>query len=291
MISSIGYKPGQRPKIDKDSFGKLRELIYGRTGIHFTDTKMYLLETRLARRLQDLKLANFSDYCNYLIYDKNKDIEVKNLINTIVTNETSFFRDRTQLEAFRVGVLPRIVDEKKAGGPAGKVIRLWSSASSTGEEPYTLAMMLVEEGLAASGWRIEVVGSDISDNVLVSAKAGHYKGYSIRNTPPEYLQRYFSHVGSEVYAVKPDIKRLVSFKKINLIDPDQTKGVRGMDVVFCRNVLIYFDDAAKKKVIGHIYDNLNPGGYLVIGFSESLHNITRLFKPESMERSIVYQKK
>ena len=276
-----------RPGLSNETFLLLRDIIYKRCGIFFPETKKYLLETRLSRRLEERNLKTFEDYYYFLTYDGEKDRELQSLLNTIVTNETSFFRDGPQLDAFRKGVVAKVVEEKSRG--ASRSIKLWSAACSTGEEPLTLAMILLEEGLHLKGWNMEILASDISDNVLKAAASGVYEKYSLRNTPEQYLKKYFSGQG-ESYTISRKAQDLVRFRKINLMESLETRLIKGMDVVFCRNVLIYFDDTSKKKAIGHIYDSMEKGGYLFVGFSESLHNITRLFRPVSIERSVVYQK-
>lgn len=276
-----------KPKLSPETFNLLRDIIYRKCGIFFAENKRYLLETRLARRLEERNLKTFEDYYYYLTYDQNKERELTSVVNAIVTNETSFFRDIMQLEAFRRGVVPKVVEDKTKAG--NRSLKVWSAACSTGEEPYTLAMMLMEEGLQLKGWGLEVLGTDICDNVLRSAESAVYEKYSLRNTPEVYLKKYFAGAG-ESYTISKRVQELVKLKKVNLIDSMETRMIRGMDIIFCRNVLIYFDDASKKKAVTHLYDSLNKGGYLFVGFSETLHNITRLFKPVSIERSVVYQK-
>lgn len=276
-----------KPKLSNETFCLLRDIIYAKCGIQFGDTKKYLLETRLARRLEEKNLKSFEDYYYYLMYDPDKARELNYLLNCIVTNETSFFRDPAQLDAFRRGIVPRVVEEKARAGL--KTLKVWSAASSTGEEPYTLAMMLMED-LGSKGYGIEVLGSDISDRVLKSAEAAVYEKYSLRNTPETFLGKYFVPSGPESYTVARKVRDVVKYRKVNLVDSIETRMIRGMDIIFCRNVLIYFDDASKKKAVTHLYDSLNKGGYLFVGFSETLHNITRLFRPVSIERSVVYQK-
>ncbi len=277
-----------KPKLSTEAFQKLRDFIYSVCGIFIPDGKKYLVETRLQRRLEESGLKTFEDYYYYLTYDPNREKVINNLINSIVTNETSFFRDPAQLDAFMKGVVPAVMSEKEKNG-APKTLRLWSAASSTGEEPYTLAMMLVEAGLQFKGWRIEVLASDICDTVLSAADAATYEKYSLRNTPEAYLRKYFTNT-DERYRVNSSIKDMVTFRKMNLVDTAAIRMVRGIDIIFCRNVLIYFDDNSKKKAVGHLYDSLNKGGYLFIGFSETLFNITRVFRPASFERTVVYQK-
>jgi len=276
-----------RPQVSVDTFLLLRDLIYKRCGIFFNENKRYLIEKRLGGRLAALNLKSFEDYYYYLVYDNAREAEVNRLIGCIVTNETSFYRDRAQLNGFINDLMPEIL-KQKSKDPL-KNLHIWSSASSTGEEPYTLAMMLMEHGLHLKGWRIRVTGSDISDGVLCSAKRGVYDGYSLRNTPDDVKKKYFFKTG-DTYSVVKNVKDVVSFKKINMIDRAGMASVRGVDVVFCRNVLIYFDDRAKKSVFTHIYDSLRPGGYLVLGFSESLQNLTRLFTPVKVGHSLVYKR-
>lgn len=276
-----------KPRLSNETFTLLRDIIYARCGISFSDAKKYFLEARLVRRLEELSLKSFEDYYYFLTYDREREKEMLNLLNSIVTNETSFFRDLPQLEAFRRGVVPKALLEKEKSN--GRTFKLWSAACSTGEEPLTLAMMLLEDGLALKGWNIDILASDISDNVLKPASAGVYEKYTLRNTPENYLKKYFQPSG-ESYEVTKKVRDIVRYRKINLMDKLEMRMVRGIDIIFCRNVLIYFDDDSKKKVISHLYDSLNKGGYLFVGFSESLHSITRLFRPVSIERSVVYQK-
>lgn len=273
-------------KISKQAFLDLRNLIHEKAGMFFSEGKEYLLEERLSRRLQALNLSSYEEYLYFLRYDSKRDMEMRVVFNQVTTNETSFFRDMSQLDAFSTGVTPKIIEKK---GASNKMMRIWSSACSTGEEPYTLAMMLMEEGLIHRGWRIDILASDICDQVLTSAKNAVYGEYAIRNTPKRYLDKYFVK-GNGGFSVKPDVKRMVRFTRMNLVDHLQMRMVKEMDVIFCRNVLIYFDDNVKRKVIGYFYDSLVKNGYLIVGFSESLFNITRAFNPIGMNKCIVYQK-
>lgn len=276
-----------KPKLSDEVFKNLKDLIYDRCGISFGPTKKYLLESRLTKRLELKGLKSFDEYLYYLQYDPSRESEISVLLNTIVTNETSFFRDPSQLDAFGAGVVPRIVEER--GNGAGKALRVWSAACSTGEEPLALAMMLHDAGLPMKGWMVEVLGSDISDNVLETAKKAVYEKYTLRNATEECLNKHFTAEG-EKYSVKPHLQKMVRYRKINLMSSFETRLIKNIDVIFCRNVLIYFDDASKKKVVSNLYDSLSKGGYLFVGFSESLHSVTRLFRPVSIKGSMVYQK-
>ena len=171
-----------------------------------------------------------------------------------------------------------------------KRLRIWSAGCSTGEEPYTISMIIHDMlGSEVAGWDIRITANDLSERVLESARRGTYNDYTLRSTPKEAVDRYFdSEDGTN--KVKPEVKKLVSFGQINLKDKAQLKRVERSQIVFCRNVIIYFDDAMKKQVINAFYDNLLPGGYLIIGHSESLHNITRAFKPIHFPGAIIYKK-
>ncbi len=273
-----------------NAYHSLRDMIYDRSGMHFPENKKYILENRLSRRIEDAGFENYEKYIEFLKYDAGKEKEFINLFNIITTNETFFFRDTNQLQAFDSLVLPDVVQKIKAKG--SRKIRIWSAACSTGEEPYTLSMMVTDKLSAPEykDWDIEIHGSDISEAVLSSARRGEYNDYSVRNVIPQHLNKYFTKDGGNKYIIKPEIKKLVRFSNINLSDDSAIRMYRGMDIIFCRNVLIYFDEASKKKVISSLYNSLVPGGYLFIGHSESLFNVTRAFKIVSVNSVLIYQK-
>lgn len=272
------------------AFNTLKEMIYERTGIFFSENKKSLLENRLSRYIEDNGYEDFDKYIDFLKYSPLRDKEFSALYEKITTNETFFFRDVNQMHAFETAVLPRVVNELEGKGI--KKMRIWSSACSTGEEPYTLAMLTMNRisQIHNSGWDIEIHGSDISEGVLNSARIGEYNNYSTRNVPPQYLDRYFIKNGNGKYVVRPEVKGMVRLSNINLFDEAKLRMFRGMNIVFCRNVLIYFDDMAKKRVIANIYDSLAPGGYLFIGHAESLFNISRAFKLVNINNVLIYQK-
>jgi chemotaxis protein methyltransferase CheR len=278
---------GKELKITDQEFANLRDFIYSQCGIYIADNRKYLLENRLGNRLKKLNLRNFDEYYNYLRFDADKGAEMKKLFEVITTNETSFYRNPPQLQVFQEKVLTEVLDSCRA---AGRKLRIWSAGCSTGEEPYTISMIIHEllQGDVAN-WDIRITANDLSERVLESARKGVYNDYTLRTTPKEIVQLYFDSADG-VNTVKPEVKRLVSFGQINLRDRAQIKRVERSQIVFCRNVIIYFDDAMKKQVISSFYDNLLPGGYLIIGHSESLHNITRAFKPIHFPGAIIYKK-
>jgi len=265
-------------------FANLRDLIYEQSGIYFQDNKKYVLESRLQARLQERKCASFEDYYNLLRFDAWREKEIGVLFDLVTTSETFFYRDLPQLQAFTDTILPAVL---KANQGVDK-IRLWSAACSTGDEPYTLAIMLLEQPALAK-WSIEILASDISEAVLDQARKGIYSRYAVRNVPPPLLRKYFTEDAGQ-YVLSATVKQLVKFTSMNLYDSVRMKLVRGMDAIFCRNCLIYFDDKAKQKIVTHLCDSLRPNGYLVIGFSESLHDVTRAFRPVHGHRTVVYQK-
>jgi chemotaxis protein methyltransferase CheR len=264
------------------TFQDIRDYIYEHSGIYIADTKKYLIENRLARILQDKNLSSFEEYTRVLKFCTNGD-ELARLFDAVTTNETYFFREIEQLNVLNENLMPTMLRDKKGL----QSVKIWSAACSSGEEPYSIAMMLLEKNLNST--QFEIHASDICEGVLSSAKKGVYSSYSIRNCPQPYLHKYFSR-DDQLFSLNPAVKKLVKFKKINLIDEKNIKSIRGMDIIFCRNVLIYFDARAKQKVVSHLYNALNPGGYLIIGSSESLHSVTRAFRPSVIKKVIIYQK-
>ncbi|EPR37307.1 MCP methyltransferase, CheR-type [Desulfovibrio sp. X2] len=279
---------GKELRIEAEEFTQLRDYIYDKSGIYIADNRKYLLENRLANRLKNLNLKNFGEYYYYLQYDPGRQQELNKLFEAVTTNETSFYRNPPQIKVFQEKVLTDLLASIAAKGP--KVLRIWSAGCSTGEEPYTLGIILHEVLKGEIGqWNIRITANDLSEAVLLSARRGVYTEYSLRTTPREIVSRYFTPEGGK-FKIVPEVKQLVSFGQINLSDKTQCKRLERSHAVFCRNVIIYFDDDVKKRVMGSFYDNLLPGGYLLIGHSESLHNITRAFKPIHHPGAIIYRK-
>lgn len=262
------------------TFRQIRDFIYEKSGIFICDTKKYLIEKKLVRRIEQHNLGGFDEYLSFLRYSVN-GTELEKLFDVVTTNETYFFREPRQLSFFIDTLVPNVLARR-----GNKEFKVWSAASSTGEEPYTLALLLKEKH---PGLQTEILASDISTAVLEAARKAVYGSYSVRNVAEPYLSKYFRK-RDWTYELDDAIKKMVKFTSINLIDERKMRAVQPMDVIFCRNVLIYFDDCAKQKSVSLLYDALRPGGYLLIGSSESLHNVTRAFKPVVYNKVVAYEK-
>jgi chemotaxis protein methyltransferase CheR len=271
-----------------ETFWLLRDFIYEHSGIYFADNKKAQLENRLGLRLKANNLPDFDKYYYMLKYDPQAGKELRALFDSVTTNETSFFRSPPQIQAFQEKVLPEIIQRHQEKGENS--LRLWSAGCSTGDEPYTMGIV-VKEVLCdkLKDWDIKIFASDISEKALKSARSSTYNEYTLRSVPPEIKRKYFTQSGTQ-YTVNEEIRMLVDLQYLNFNDAKRVKLMKGFDVIFCRNVLIYFDDAAKKRFVAQLYDNLNPGGYLFIGHSESLHNISRAFKLVHFPGALGYKK-
>ena len=269
-----------------DVFRLLRDFIHGYCGIFFDNDSKYLLERRLSRRLEQHRLRSFEEYYHFLRYDRKREEELTILVDNLTTNETYFFRESPQLRAFSEEILPELREVLADR----KTLRIWSAGCSTGEEPYTIAMLLLESGDWWRDWQVEILGSDINQRVLHTARKGVYKKIAHRVTSPEMLAKYFIEEEKGDYRIIDKVKELVSFSSVNLLDPSKTGLINNMDVIFCRNVIIYFDKEAKKKVIESFANKLREGGYLLLGHSESLINISNAFVLRTLKNDMVYQK-
>jgi chemotaxis protein methyltransferase CheR len=265
-------------------FEKLRKIIYDRAGIHFQDNKKYVLESRLSRRLEELEFENFDQYLLFLTAGPYQMDEFQEMFNRITINETSFFRNEPQLEVFEHTVLPQLLEARKAK----KTLRIWSAACSSGEEPYTLAIQIHRSlGVRLMDWRIEILGTDISEKVLLHAQEGRYVHYAVRTVNPMILSRYFKQEGS-FYVLDPTIRSMVHFEKLNLKDGIAARRFGKWDVIFCRNVMIYFDDKMKTHCAKLFHDQLEPDGTLFIGHSETLRSIPVPLQPMPIPQAFAY---
>jgi len=272
-------------KMSDAQFTKLRQIIYERSGIHFSDMKKYVLESRLTRRLAELEMDDFDQYIMLLSIGPYREDEFQEMFNRITINETSFFRNEPQLKVFENTVLPTLLDARART----KKLRIWSAACSTGEEPYTLAIMLHRAmGIRMGEWKIEILGTDISEKALITAQSGRYANYSIRSTNRLVVSRYF-HESSGFYQILPEIQKMVTFETLNLKDSLAAKRHGTWDVIFCRNVMIYFDQEMRKHCLSMFHNQLADDGTLFIGHSENIRDFTE-FSARSEAQAFAYHK-
>ena len=271
---------------DKD-FEQLRDFIYNICGMYFHTTKKYFLESRLTRRMEATGSKTYQDYYLLLKSPRGSE-ELKFLMDEITTNETYFFRNVPQLAALENKLLPEIVEAKNKMG--FRKLRIWSAASSSGEEAYTMAMILLEKRpTLLKDWIIEIVGTDINETVIAQAKEGIYNAYSVRNIPEMYKRKYIREENGK-FILSPEVKKFVTFNKLNLYEDSKMIFMKSFDFIFCANVLIYFDIASKSKVVQHFYNNLQPYGYFFVGQSESLHGVNDKFKTVHFPGGFGYKK-
>lgn len=265
-----------------------RELINNHSGIWLSDQKKNFLMIRLVHRMESCKVATFKEYYYYLKYDPRGGEELQNLIDAVTINETHFFREASHFRVFRDRILKQVVDERRKAGE--RYLKLWSAACSTGEEAYTIAMMVLDVIKGTAMWGVEILATDISNTALESARRGVYESYTLRETEPYYLKEYFDQVSPGRYRVKEQLKKLVHFGWINLVDGAATRKIANMDCIFCRNVIMYLDMENRRRVLANMYRSLAPGGYLFLGEAESLRGLAPLFELRHFDKSIIYQK-
>lgn len=274
------------PAMSEEEFRLMRDLIHSHCGLFFDNDTRYLLQKRLSKRVLLHGLTNFHEYYHFLKYNRGKDQELSDIMDILTTNETYFFRESFQLKAFTDEIIPEIKRTKEKKGD--RSLRIWSAGCSTGEEPYTIAMLLLEMDCLRD-WRVEIIGTDISQRVLQQARKGIYGKSSFRTTEDRHIRRFFQgHEGQ--YKISDEVKRLVTVSHLNLFDESRMILLGKMDVIFCRNVIIYFDQVAKKKVVENFYRTLRHGGFLLLGHAESLLNTSTAFALRHLKNDMVYQK-
>jgi chemotaxis protein methyltransferase CheR len=269
--------PGLLPPVSDAEFRAFQTLIYDEAGIHLNGSKRALLAGRLARRVRELGFGRLREYHEYV---RSHAEERVRMLDRITTNETSFFREPRQFELLETRLLPEW-REAAAAGTRTRRIRGWSAGCSSGEEPFTLAMVLLSGCPPADGWEIEIVASDLSTRVLERAKSATFSEQRAARIPRAYLERYMLRgVRSQQGFVKaaPELRERVRFERVNLIDEQDAVEGR-FDLIFCRNVLIYFDATSKAQVLRRLQSQLAPGGYLFLGHAESLARGESRMKP------------
>lgn len=275
--------------ISESNFEILRDFIYNFCGIFFNTGRKYFLESRVTRRMEARGMKDFTEYYKLLRNGIDGPGELKLLLIEITTNETCFFRNTQQIAAFERQFLPELVETKKKIG--FRKMRIWSAGSSSGEEPYTFAMILLEKRASLlKDWVIEIIGTDISEKVLAQAREGVYNNYAVRNMPEFYRKKYFKEGPAGTFSLTPEVKKQVTFTNLNLFDDSRMVFMKSFDIIICSNVLIYFDAAAKTKIVQHYYNNLQQYGYFFLGQSESLHSVNDKFKTVHFPGGFAYKK-
>ncbi len=270
-------------------YRQIRDLVYKVSGIYKVEEKLYLLADACGRRMKQVGMRTLREYWDRLTASSNRDAELRELLNEITIGETCLFRSQPQLDALRKVILPELAADKTK--QITKRLRIWSAGCSTGEESYTLAMNMLEESdRLLKDWTIEIIATDLNDRSVEAAKAGIYGDYALRNTTDFYKRKYFTMVDEKKLRVRPEVKKLVTFSRLNLQDDSRMLFMKGMDLIFCCNVLIYFDGASKSKVISHFFSNLVYGGYFFLGTSESLMNLNDQFHLVHFPGTIAYWK-
>jgi chemotaxis protein methyltransferase CheR len=275
----------ENKSITEDDFQKFREFFYRKTGIHFDDSKRYFVDKRLVERMQATKSDSFRSYFVMLRFQTTGE-ELQQLINVMTVNETYFFREEYHFSCMVNSMLPEIVASKKPGD----TVRIWSIPSSSGEEPYSIAIYLQEYWSDLEKFQVELMASDIDTTILNTAKAGIFSERSVANIPANVTSKYFRKDKNGMFHLDDDTKSCVEFSRVNLAESADTRKFRKCDLIFCRNLLIYFDDVSRRIAAEAFFEALNPGGFICLGHSESMSRISGLFKVRKYPDAIVYQK-
>lgn len=269
------------PDLTPEQFTKFAQVIHEWAGIHLKDHKITLLSNRLRKRLRILSLNNYDEYYNFLLRDKTA--EMVHFLEVVTTNESYFWRTTQNYDALKTIALPEVLKLYH-----NQEIQIWSAGCSTGEEPYNLAIELIESMRKVGFFNFKITATDISNRVVEFAKAGQYTGRKIEKIPPDILNRYFRPLPNDptVFEVREDIKAKINFKVENLFQSTPT----GMQIIFCRNVMIYFQREEQTVLVERFYNALKPGGYLFIGHAESLQMLETKFHTVNTPLGILYRK-
>lgn len=256
--------------ISTRDYSRLRKLVYEEAGIALGSERRTMLEMRVKRRLKELSIPSYADYCDYLFSQRGLKEELVHLIDVVTTNKTDFFREPNHFEFLTATALPAL-----AAAAGRRPLLVWSAGCSTGEEPYTLAMVLSEYGLTHAGGSFRILATDVSTTVLEKAERGIYSIDAIRPVPAALKVKYFMRSrdrSSDRVRVVPELRRLVQFRRLNFMDPEYGITEKA-GLIFCRNVIIYFDRPTQQQILKKLAKNLEPGGYLFVGHAETLHEL------------------
>ncbi|MBL8174965.1 MAG: protein-glutamate O-methyltransferase CheR [Bryobacterales bacterium] len=282
MIGGLAStRPQQKTEIQPENYRFLQDYIYRESGIVIDADKHYLLEARLAPVARKQQVDTLNDLCNLLRATSARGELRQQVVEAMTTHETLFFRDLAQYDAVRTAILPPLIEQRKHT----RQLSFWSAAASSGQEVYSLAMMLLEMGLG--DWRINILATDLSEQILDRAREGRFMQIEVnRGLPVSYLVKYFTRQGLD-WQLKENVRRMVRFQKFDLRDSMRTLGP--FDIVFCRNVLIYFDQETKKKILEGIRGTLHNGGHLMLGGAETTLSLTDSFARVTVGQAVLYR--
>ncbi len=277
------------PAIGEEEFQRFQDFFYRKTGIVFGSAKRYFVDRRLNERVAASGLGSLRAYLLHLKYEDRAGDELQRLINAMTVNETYFYREESQFRCLVASILPEVVAGRAPGEP--RPIRLWSLPCSTGEEPYSMAIQLLENWREVDRHDVEIAASDIDTRVIARAQEGLYDDRAVQYLPAAVRQRYFARTGDGRWRISDDLRASVDFAVANLSDRREMRRHQGgFDVIFCRNLLIYFDDVSRRQAAEALFDALRPGGFVCLGHSESMSRMSSLFTVRKFPDAIVYQK-
>jgi chemotaxis protein methyltransferase CheR len=274
-----------RYPLTDDTYRQITDLIYSASGLRFDQSAKFMIHRRLTPRLDALELDSFEKYYFYLRYHPDRDTEMDIIFDSIATHETYFFREQAQLNAFTNEIIPQLVENRNPS----QTLRIWCAGCSSGEEPYTVAILCRQHPLL-KGRKLDIFASDISQTMIHAARRGIYGDAAFRSTTDDVKAVYFERTEENLYRIHDDIKQMVTFMKLNLLNEERIGILGEMDTIFCRNVIIYFDVEAKNRIISMFYRKLRSGGYLLLGHAESLAALSTQFHLRHLKSDMVYQK-
>jgi chemotaxis protein methyltransferase CheR len=284
-FKTLSTSPAAFVSLTDEDFQLFRSFFYHVSGIQYSNAQRYYVDKRLIARLKVTGESSVSAYLNELKSDPLGE-EMNELIHLMTVKQTYFFREKYQFECLVHSILPEYVNTRSGD----KAIRIWSIPSSSGDEPYSIAIYLKEFWRELARYGVEITGSDLDERILEVARQGQYAKPALQALPENLLRKYFTERPYGGYEVNKEIKALVKFSTANIHQTDLTQKFHDFDVIFCRNLLIYFDDASRKKAIHKLFNALKPGGLLCLGHSESLSRIESEFEIRRFEEALVYQK-
>lgn len=275
----------EAPVLSIEEFETFREFFYRHTGMNFEESKRYFVDKRVIARMEATGAHTLREYLATVRLQTSGD-ELQVLVNSLTINETYFYRDLAQVECMTRHIIPEIV----AGRKAGSSLKIWSSPCASGEEPYSIAIHLLEHWPQVDEYEIEIFGTDIDTKIIDQAKRGVYSARSVQNLPKEILKQYFAPISGGSYRISAELRDSISFKQVNIMSSAQTRCYRDFDIIFSRNMLIYFDDKSRRIAADTFFDALKPGGFICLAPAESMNHITSVFKLRTFPGVTAYQR-